>query len=789
MSNKAMDKDYLLRQLRSFEGDVLAQKSIASEEGYHNFRYYNGKFSYKNGSTWTDIDLSDTDYVELTQQEYDQLSTAEKMNGTLYFITDGQGQSVDNSIIADEFDSTESYSSGDYCIHEGKLYKFTASHAGAWSASDVDETTVSDEFGQSGSSTLVDLTDTNISNPSNGQVLKYNSTNSKWENAAESGGGSGIDGSTATPTDVIATWLECAGLHQSYTTLNEVLADSGVLYALINSTNAVDYMVRSTTWVATICADETAMGIVGNNDYCADTLLADSTWCTAICNSVYFEEVLNAKVPKMIGFTSPRGEAFGYESAGSNGSYPAFWRSFDENSSTYPSNINWTSANGEYYCGYKFEYDVIVKKVKIRAYKDTNSNVGIVNNIPVKLQGSNDGTTWTDIQTLCNSSELFNGVLTFNITNNSEYSQYRIYSSSNWCSLSGYNNHTIGCNILQFYGRKSVNTIEYSPLIPIMTSNTTPSGEVSASSVYNNNDQYAAWRAFDNNGSYGWASTSGTSSWIKYIFTEPKSVVRIKMKGHISSYTLTGKLQYSDDNTNWNDVGSSFTVIGGEIQYVDFPDCGNHMYWRVYQTSTGNDTFNTYILQFYNHVDDRIEEKADITAIAKNESNSTASKAYAVGEHFYKNGKFCTAKAAIASGALFTLGTNYVEGDIADCVISFSDKIETINQSLPSGGTSVTLLTYTATKTEVKSFCGQLRLAAGNVVPSDNDACFGGGLTLTRGGVIYTLTYTQMNLMPKVRYNNIPISAVVKLNAGDVIKVVVFQTSGSAITLDGNICY
>lgn len=63
-----------------------------------------------------------------------------------------------------------------------------------------------------------------------------------------------------------------------------------------------------------------------------------------------------------------------------------------------------------------------------------------------------------------------------------------------------------------------------------------------------------------------------------------------------------------------------------------------------------------------------ITGKADITAIGTNETGNTASNAYAVGEHFYKNGKFCTAIAAIASGATFTLGTNYVEGTIADAV-------------------------------------------------------------------------------------------------------------------------
>lgn len=61
-------------------------------------------------------------------------------------------------------------------------------------------------------------------------------------------------------------------------------------------------------------------------------------------------------------------------------------------------------------------------------------------------------------------------------------------------------------------------------------------------------------------------------------------------------------------------------------------------------------------------------DKADISAIAPNEPNATASQAYAAGEHFYKNGKFCTAKTAIASGATFTLGTNYVEGMVAEFV-------------------------------------------------------------------------------------------------------------------------
>lgn len=42
-----------------------------------------------------------------------------------------------------------------------------------------------------GASALNDLTDVTLASPSNGQVLKYNSTTGKWENADESGGGGG----------------------------------------------------------------------------------------------------------------------------------------------------------------------------------------------------------------------------------------------------------------------------------------------------------------------------------------------------------------------------------------------------------------------------------------------------------------------------------------------------------------------------------------------------------------------------------------------------------------------
>lgn len=70
--------------------------------------------------------------------------------------------------------------------------------------------------------------------------------------------------------------------------------------------------------------------------------------------------------------------------------------------------------------------------------------------------------------------------------------------------------------------------------------------------------------------------------------------------------------------------------------------------------------------------------KTDNSIVGTVENGTKASKAYAVGEHFIRNKKFCTAIASIASGAAFTLNTNYVEGTIADII---SKKTININAS------------------------------------------------------------------------------------------------------------
>ena len=64
-------------------------------------------------------------------------------NAVITAALDGK---ADTGIVADDFDSTASYVIGNYCIKDGKLYRFKANHSGAWSASDVDEIQITGEL-------------------------------------------------------------------------------------------------------------------------------------------------------------------------------------------------------------------------------------------------------------------------------------------------------------------------------------------------------------------------------------------------------------------------------------------------------------------------------------------------------------------------------------------------------------------------------------------------------------------------------------------------------------------
>lgn len=251
------------------------------------------------------------------------------------------------------------------------------------------------------------------------------------------------EGSTAVPTDVVQTWLNCAGIFdKNYTTVSQVLADSTTLSALISSNNAVDYMARSTTWASDITVDSTAMSYIGLNNYCSNSLIAVSDWLNAIVNSTYIESVLNVKVPVMTSNTTPSGEC------GGNGYYHNYWYAFDGVTSDH-----WTSdktgktPNARVW--YKFPLAKLIKAFKYMPRQDSIANSSPSN---YTIDGSNDGTNWTTLYTGTGESAPSAGQYVAHSMPNATNYQYL----SMFISTTTGGGERIGLAVMQFYGREDV---------------------------------------------------------------------------------------------------------------------------------------------------------------------------------------------------------------------------------------------------------------------------------------------------------------------------------------------
>lgn len=106
------------------------------------------------------------------------------------------------------------------------------------------------------------------------------------------------DGSTATANDV-QTWLKCAGINKSYTTVNQVIADTNTMFLLMSDENAMKYLARSTNFADAICADETSMTYLGQSAYVDSTVLNSDLWVSSIISSSYIDKIFIDLIPTM----------------------------------------------------------------------------------------------------------------------------------------------------------------------------------------------------------------------------------------------------------------------------------------------------------------------------------------------------------------------------------------------------------------------------------------------------------------------------------------------------------
>ena len=161
--------------------------------------------------------------------------------------------------LADDYNASETYNTGDYVRRENYLYKCnTDNTTGTWDDTKWDRVKVMDEItqgGGGGSSTLAGLNDVNISSPTDGQALVYDNATQKWVNGAGGGGSSTFAGLN----DVNVTGVQNGDIAR-YNSTTQKWTDSSDLTDLELTVSQLQASVLAITDGHTILApDGTAM--------------------------------------------------------------------------------------------------------------------------------------------------------------------------------------------------------------------------------------------------------------------------------------------------------------------------------------------------------------------------------------------------------------------------------------------------------------------------------------------------------------------------------------------------
>lgn len=132
------------------------------------------------------------------------------------------------------------------------------------------------------------------------------------------------------------------------------------------------------------------------------------------------------------------------------------------------------------------------------------------------------------------------------------------------------------------------------PQVPTMSSNTAPYGTVSAISVYNNDNTYAAWKAFDGDNSSMWVSNSTDKSWIGYKFTNPTCVKMVEfLCPDVNSITRFGTILtlqgsndgFVSDTNNIKEISIDATMAGVK-QKVKVDNSNYYLEYRIIGNGT-----------------------------------------------------------------------------------------------------------------------------------------------------------------------------------------------------------
>ncbi|RTL04945.1 hypothetical protein EKK58_09060, partial [Candidatus Dependentiae bacterium] len=125
-------------------------------------------------------------------------------------------------------------------------------------------------------------------------------------------------------------------------------------------------------------------------------------------------------------------------------------------------------------------------------------------------------------------------------------------------------------------------------LVPLMTSNSAPSGTASASSSYGGG--YEAYRAFDQSQANAWLSSAGSTGWLEYQFPSAKTVSHYSIRIDAENTRAPTAFTFEGYNgSTWDvlDTRSSISWVAGEIKFFALASNQTYTRFRVNVTNVG----------------------------------------------------------------------------------------------------------------------------------------------------------------------------------------------------------
>lgn len=282
------------------------------------------------------------------------------------------------------------------------------------------------------------------------------------------------------------------------------------------------------------------------------------------------------------------------------------WKAFD----TLDNNtFGWMTVSGTLtgWLSYEFPSAKMIAKYSVKSI--ANSSEG---RMPKNwtFEGSNDGTAWTVLDTRTNITGWTDGLVReYTFTNINSYKRYRINITAN-------NGSTVSTSIGEllmfestFFNKvlislsdgysKSLASGGYtSNVVPIMTSNTSPTGEVTASTFGTSFDPF---KAFDDNQTNFWGTNNIATGWIAYDFKIPTKVAKYSISPRTGAEATQSPQDFTFqgwDGTKWVVLDTRVGITGwatNTFKEFDLSDEYNYSKYKLDVTKNTSNGSNTYV--------------------------------------------------------------------------------------------------------------------------------------------------------------------------------------------------